>query len=461
MLRGLVAAMPPAQRVTLPHVATLSLDGTALAISLALTISASLLFGLIPAIRAIRTERLQSTRGVAGLGARELRLQSTFVVIQVALALVLLAGAGLIGQSLRRLLDVSPGFRTDHLMTMTVALPADRYQEPAEIGQFHTDMVSRLSGLPGVAGVTMINQLPLSGAGNSGGFTIVGDVSAKETVTLVRTAAANYFDVMGIKLEAGRTFAPVDTPAAPQVVVVNRALASRAFGDEAAIGKRIMFPFMPDQQLEIVGIVGNEQYDGLDKSMGPVLYFPQTQDPESNFSLAVRTAGEPRAVLPSIVAEIGRMDPAIAVYSRVTMDEIMNASEPVFRRRSVLALIGGFALATLLLAAVGLYGVLAQVVAERTREIGVRLALGAGRGEIFAGVIRRGFTPVAIGIALGLGASIASGRLLGGLLFGTKATDPTTLAAALTLIALVALAACVVPARRALRVDPAVALRGE
>lgn len=459
MLKGLIASMPPAQRVTLPHVASLTLDGTALAISLVLTISASLLFGLIPAIRAIRTERLQSTRGVAGMGARELRLQSAFVVIQVALALVLLAGAGLIGQSLRKLLDVSPGFRTDHLLTMTVALPADRYQDPASLGQFHTDMAARLGALPGIQGVTVINQLPLNGGGNTGGFTVVGDVSAKETITFVRTAAANYFDVMGVTLEAGRTFAAADTPAAPQVVVVNRALADRAFGGADAIGKRIMFPFMPGQQMEIVGIVGNEQYDGLDKSLGPVLYFPQSQGPQSNFSLAVRTAGEPRAALPSVVAELGRIDPAIAVYSRLTMDEIMNASEAVFRRRSVLTLIGGFAIATLILAAVGLYGVLAQVVAERTREIGVRLALGAGRGQIFASVIRRGLTPVAIGIALGLGASILSGRLLGGLLFGTKATDPSTLAASLALIAIVALAACIIPARRALRINPIAAIR--
>ena len=459
MLRGLIASMPPAQRLTLPHVATLSIDGAALGISLILTISASLLFGLVPAIRAIRTDRLQSTRGVAGANARELRLQSAFVVVQVALALILLAGAGLIGQSLRKLLDVSPGFRTDHLLTMNVALPADRYKDPASIGQLQTDLLSRLTSSPGVLAATLIDQLPLSGGGNTGGFTVVGDVTAKETITFVRSAAANYFDVMGIPLQAGRAFAPADTPDSTQAVIVNRALADKAFGGADVIGRRIQFPFMPGQQMEIVGVVGNENFDALDKGVSPVLYFSQTQGPYPSFNLALRTASDPRAALPAVVAEIGRVDPAITLTSRLTMDEIMNASEAVFRRRSVLSLIGGFAIATLLLAAVGLYGVLAQVVAERTREIGVRLALGAGRGEIFASVIRRGLTPVAIGLLAGLGGTLLSGRLLGGLLFGTTASDPATLGAALALIAVVAVAACIIPARRALRVDPVEALR--
>jgi putative ABC transport system permease protein len=461
MLRGLVASMPPVQRVTLPHVATLSLDGTALAISLVLTISASLLFGLVPALRAIRTERLQSTRGVAGAGARELRLQSTFVVVQVALALVLLAGSGLIGQSLRRLLDVSPGFRTDHLLTMSVALPADRYKDPAAIGQFQTDLLLRMAGSPGIAGATLIDQLPLTGGGNTGGFTVVGDPRAKETITLVRSAASNYFDVMGVKLEAGRKFAPGDTAASTQVVMVNRALADRAFGGtREALGQRIQFPFMPGQLMEIVGIVGNEQFDALDRGMQPVLYFAQSQGSYPSFSLVLRTTGDPAAAVPSAVAEVGRLDPSVTLSSRLTMDQIMNSSEAVFRRRSVLTLIGGFAIATLILAAIGLYGVLAQVVAERTREIGVRLALGAGRSAIFASVIRRGLTPVAIGLALGLGGSLLSGRLLAGLLFGTTSKDPMVLAVSLVLITVVALAACVIPARRALRVNPVDALRG-
>lgn len=456
MLRGLVAAMPPAQRLTLPHIASLTLDGQALAISLTLTIAASLLFGLIPAWRTARVDRLQSTRGVVGLGARELRLQSAFVVVQVALAMLLLAGAGLMAQSLRRLLDVSPGFRTDHLLTMTVALPPARYPAPAALNAIQADLTSTISALPGVLGASLIDQLPLTGAGNNGSFTIVGDTSRRETTTLVRNAAANYFDVMGIRLEAGRPFTAIDLAPNSQTVLVNRALADAAFGG-LVLGKKLMFPFMPDQQLEVVGIVGNEQFDALDRAPKPVLYFPQNGN---QFSLVVRTAGDPSAMIGPVVAAVNELDPSAPIYQRATMDQIVSASEAVFRRKSVLTLIGGFAVAALLLAAVGLYGVLTQVVAQRTREIGVRLALGAGRPAIAGAVIRRGLVPVAFGLLLGLGGSLLMGRYLGGLLYGTSASDASTLAAVAAALTVSALAACVIPARRALRVDPAEALRG-
>jgi putative ABC transport system permease protein len=458
MVRGLVASMPPAQRLTLPHIASLSLDGQALAISLALTILASLIFGLIPAWRTARTDRLQSTRGVAGLGVRELRLQSAFVVVQVALALLLLAGAGLMAQSLRRLLDVSPGFRTDHLLTMTVALPQGKYKDAPAVASFHEVLTDRMAAVPGVLGASINDQLPLGGAGNNGSFTVVGDSSAKETVTLVRSVAANYFDVMGIRLEEGRRFAPADTPSSPAVVLVNRIVVERA--GVPLLGKRVVFPFMPGQEMEVVGIVGNEQYDAIDRAPQPVLYFPQSQGPSTNFTLLLRTAGDPAGMIPSVVAAVAELDPSIPVYQRMSMEDILGRSEAVFRRRSVLALIGGFAASALLLAAVGLYGVLTQTVAQRTREIGVRVALGAGRAEIAGEVLRRGLAPVGIGIATGLAGSLALGRYLGGLLYGTSATDPLTLSVVAAALAVTALAACVIPARRALRVNPVDALRG-
>ena len=457
MVRGLVASMPPAQRLTLPHIASLSLDGQALAISLGLTIVASLVFGMIPAWRTARTDRLQSTRGVTGLGARELRLQSAFVVVQVALALLLLAGAGLMAQSLRRLLDVSPGFRTDHLLTMTVALP-QRYREAPAISSFHRVLTDRMASLPGVLGASINDQLPLGGAGNSGSFTIVGDAGSKETVTLVRTVAENYFDVMGIRVEEGRRFAPTDSPSSPPVVLVNRIVVERA--GVPLVGKRVVFPFMPGQEMEVVGIVGNEQYDALDRAAQPVLYFPQTQGPSTNFTLLLRTAGDPAAMVPSVVAAIAELDPSIPVYQRASMDDILSRSEAVFRRRSVLTLIGGFAASALLLAAVGLYGVLTQIVAQRTQEIGVRLALGAGRAKIAGDLLRRGLAPVAIGVAAGLAGSLALGRYLGGLLYGTSAEDPLTLSFVVAVLGATALVACIIPARRALRVNPVDALRG-
>lgn len=460
MISGLVAALPAAQRVTLPHLASLTLDASALIISLLLTVTASLLFALLPAWRSVRTDRLQSTRGVAGRSARELRMQSALVVVQVALALILLVGAGLIAQSIRKLLDVSPGFRPDHLLTMAVALPDAKYNDADRVHAFQADLERQMSQLPGVLGATTIDQLPLTGAGNTGAFVVKGDVTARETVTLVRTAAANYFSVMGIRLEAGRPFGPVDTMSSAPVVLINRDLAERAF-DGDPIGKRIMFPFMPGQEMEIIGVVGNEQFDALDRAQQGVLYFPQTQSAGGSFNLLLRTAGDPVAMVPTAVAAIGRMDPTVPVFSRLTMEQIVNASPAVFRRRSVFTLVGGFAAATLLLAAVGLYGVLAQVVAERTREIGVRLALGASRSGVFGAMLRRGMLPVGIGIGVGLAGSSMAGPLLASLLFGTRPTDPLTLIVVGTLLVVVAFFACVIPARRALRIDPANALRGE
>jgi putative ABC transport system permease protein len=274
----------------------------------------------------------------------------------------------------------------------------------------------------------------------------------------VRSVAANYFDVMGIRREGGRPFAPTDTSSNPPVVLVNRIVVERA--GVPLLGKRVVFPFMPGQEMEVVGIVGNEQYDALDRAPQPVLYFPQTQGPSTNFTLLVRTAGDPSAMIPAVVGAVAELDPSIPLYQRMSMEEILSRSEAVFRRRSVLTLIGGFAGSALLLAAVGLYGVLTQAVAQRSREIGVRVALGAGRLQIAGDILRRGLAPVAIGIAAGLAGSLALGRYLGGLLYGTSAADPMTLTLVIVTLATVALIACIIPARRALRVNPVEALRG-
>jgi len=457
MIRGLVATMPQTQRLNLPHMTTLSLDGQALAISLVITLSASLLFGLLPAWRTARSDQRQPSRGVAGLGTRELRLQSAFVVIQVALALVLLAGAGLMAQSLRRLLNVSPGFRTDHLLTMTVAPPDGRYSEPPAVAAFYRTLIERVRALPGVRDASIIDHLPLNGNGNTTAIVIAGDPGSRETTTVIRQTGANYFGVMGIPVEEGRAFTAADQATSPRVAMVNRALASRLGG--AVVGTRISLTVRRAVEIEVVGIVGNERFGALDAETDPVLYFPQTQGFGADYSLVVRTMGAPATMTPAVVSAIHEIDPSIPLYSRLTMDEILDRSDAVFRRRSVLTLIGGFAIAALLLASVGLYGVLTQVVAQRTREIGVRLALGAGTAAIAGDILRRALTPVALGLLIGLGGSLLAGPYLGAMLYGTRATDPVTLVVVSVALGLAALVACVVPARRALSVDPVTALR--
>jgi predicted permease len=458
MVNGIIAALPPAQRLALPHVASLSLDLPALTISLGLTLSASMLFGLVPAWRSVRADRLQSTRGVAGHGVHELRLQSAFVIVQVGLALILLAGTGLMAQSVRRLLDVSPGFRADHLLTTTLALPQDKYADFDHLRTAHADLLTHLSSLPGVLGAATIDQLPLSGNSSSSKVAVVGDSSARETTVLVRAVSPNYFEVTGIPIRAGRVFAPTDVPSAPSVAVVNQAFAGQALRGSVQ-GTRVMFTVMPDRPLDVIGVVGNERYESLDVASQPVLYVPDTQLPSPTFSLLLRTANAPDEQFSSVLGEVARFDPGITVYARATMDQVVNRSPAVFRRRSVLTLIAGFAVAAIVLAAVGLYGVLTQVVAQRTREIGVRLALGAGRGNIAGSVIRRGLVPVAAGLAAGLGGSVLMGPYLRGLLFGTSTTDPVALGVVVLVLGLVATVACIIPARRALRVDPVVALR--
>jgi putative ABC transport system permease protein len=458
MVNGLIAALPPAQRLTLPHIASLSIDGQALGISLALTLSASVLFGLLPAWRSVRSDRLQATRGVASQGVQELRLQSVFVVVQVALALILLAGAGLMAQSVRRLLNVSPGFRADHLLTATVALPQDKYKDAGGLRTAHADLLARVSSLPGVLGAALIDQLPLSGSTSSGSVAVVGDPSARETTVLIRAVSANYFETMGVPLRAGRTFASSDLPSGPPIVIVNQLFADMVLGSDLQ-DRRVVFPARPNAPLTIVGVVANEQFESLDAATKPVLYLPATRLPAPTFSLVLRTAGPPEDRFPSLVADIGRFDSSITVFKRATMDQLVNRSPAVFRRRSVLMLIAGFAAAAIILAGVGLYGVLAQVVAQRTREIGVRLALGAAPGTIARSVIRRGLIPVAGGLVVGLGGSVLMGHYLTGLLFGTAATDPVALGIVVVVLCLAAAIACFIPTRRALRVDPVVALR--
>lgn len=459
LLRGLVAAIPPRQRLSLPHVNTLSLDTPALAIALGVTVVAAVLFGVVPAWRTARADRLRVSRGLAGASRDDMRWQSLFLAVQVAIAVTLLAGAGLMAQSVNRLLNVSPGFRTDHLFTATVSLPAARYQTVDARLSAQRDILDRLRAMPGVAGASVINQLPLDGGGNSGTVARRGDPADAAIETLVRSAGAGYFSLMGIPVVEGRGFLPTDVPGAPQVVVINEMLARQLAPGRSAVGLDVGFPFMPGQYLHVVGVVGNEKYDSLEAPMKPVLYFAQTQEGYSGFSLVVRTVGEPGAMANPVASEIARLDPTITVYQRTTMDGLMTASTAVFRRRSVLMLMGGFALAALVLAAVGIYGVLSQRVASQRRELGVRIALGAGRQEIVRGVMRRGLAPVAIGLVTGLAASVAGGRALGSLLYGTRAWDPTTLMAVSATLALVSLAACALPTRRAVRVDPVSVLR--
>jgi putative ABC transport system permease protein len=452
-----VAGLPPSQRASLPRLQQLGLDLPTVALSAGVVIGAVFVFGLMPAIRTSRVSTMLSSRGAVGLTRRDLWLQGGFIASQSAVALVLLFGAGLMGQSVRRLLDVSPGFQTSQLLTGTISMSGDRYPTPEAVAAFHRQALDAIAAIPGVRGAASINDLPLTGRSPIGALSVAGDPAGGQNTVLVRTVTANYFGVMGIPLLSGRPFQTGDRVGAPPVVLVNRQLADAVFSGNA-IGRRVTFPFSGPTPLEIVGVVGDEQFDALDQPLRPVVYFPYEQGPIGEFSLVVRTAGEPTALASSVRAAVARLDPALPVYQVRTMDEIM-ASGGVFRRRMVLRLMSGFAVAALLLAAVGLYGVLAQVVAHRKREIGIRLALGARGRAIAAAVLKPGFVAVGAGLVLGVLGCLAGGRLLGSLLYQTAATDLTALALVVIVLIVAASAASVAPVRRALRVDPAESLR--
>ena len=313
MMQALVAAIPAGERARLPHIASLGLDWRAVGITAGLTVVASLVFGLAPAWLAARREHhisLGSIRGVAGPGVREMRVQSSLIALQVALAVVLLVGAGLMARSLIRLLDVSPGFDADRILTVSLALPATQETTEAQMNAVHGELIERLRALPGVDNASSIDILPLTGSGNTGSLTIRGDASRRETVTLLRSAARGYFDTMGIELLAGRAFTNVDTPEAPPVVMINERLATAAFGDANPVGQRISFPFVPNRDFEIIGVVGNERFASIDVEAGPVLYFPYSQEPDNQFALVIRAEGDPALLAGSARDAIAQLHPA-------------------------------------------------------------------------------------------------------------------------------------------------------
>ena len=459
MMQALVAAIPAGERARLPHIASLGLDWRAVAITAALTILASLAFGLAPAWLSARREHLGSMRGVAGPGAREMRVQSSLIALQVALAVVLLVGAGLMGRSLLRLLDVSPGFDADRVISLSVSLPVTRDTTTAQVVAAHDELLARLRALPGVMQAASTDQLPLSGPGNTGSLTVIGDATRRETVTQLRTVAHSYFETMGIPVIRGRGFGPADIEGGPMAVLVNERLAAVFEGNP--IGRRVTFPFTEGIEFEIAGIVGNERVNAIDVDPGPVIYFPFAQGADNQFSVMLRAAGDPAALAGPARAAIAEVNPAAPVFGVMTMSELLGTSEPVFQRRSVLTMMGGFAVAALLLAAIGLYGVLAQIVARRRREIGVRLALGARGSSIASSVAKKVVAALAAGLAAGLIGSVFLGRALESLLFGIKTFDAMTLVCVVASLGVAAAIACLVPIRRAIKVDPVEALRGE
>jgi len=454
---------------TIPRVHEISVDPRVAGFTLLVSVLTGLLFGLAPAIQVSRpdlTDALkESGRSTAGL--RRNRLRSTLVVSEVALSLVLLVGAGLMIRSFAKLNQVDPGFKPAQVMTLGVSLLRTKYPEDEQVAQAYSQILEHAAAVPGVESVAAISDLPLTGSNISDSFTIEGRPPiAKETEpsTEYHIVTPRYFESMGIPLLSGRDFAQNDTRQSPNVVVINDVFARRHFVGENPLGHRLKLQGQERDPLVIIGVVGNVRQLGLDERLTPELYVPLLQDPLSpdyqrSMTLVVRSKSDPGAIAGSLRAAVTSVDKSLPVYELKPMTEHLRDS--LARRRFNLILLTVFSCVALALAAVGIYGVISYGVTQRTHEMGIRMALGAKPRDVLSLVVRQAMLLALGGVGIGLLASWALTRLMKGLLFSVSVTDPMTFVAIAVLMTLIALLACLIPALRATRVDPLVALRYE
>ncbi|HYO63006.1 MAG TPA: ABC transporter permease [Pyrinomonadaceae bacterium] len=462
---GALVAISPRDLVNLHGV---GINFTVLAWTLAVTLATGIIFGLAPALEATRLNLNDSLKeggkGSGGQGARSNRLRSGLVVAEVALALVLLASAGLMVKSFVRLQKIDAGFNTENVLTMVVRLPGRKYREDAQLVGFFRQATERVRALPGVRDVGLVNFLPLyGGLGSNTSFTVEGEPApplGQEPSTHVRVSDPGYFGAMGIPLLRGRNFTDIEMSEARRVVIISESLARKHFPGQDPLGKRISVSmFEQPTPTEIVGVVGDVRYESLTDEAEPTTYFPPADLPYPFMTFVIRTDGDPAEMTPAVRRELSAIDPDQPVSDVRTMRQVM--ADTTGRARFNTLLFGLFAGLATLLAAVGIFGVMNYSVTLRTREIGIRMALGAQPARVLMLVLRQGLLLTLVGIGIGLVGALALTRVMSSLLFGVDATDPLTYAAIMLLLTVVSLIACYIPARRATRIDPLTALRYE
>ena len=451
---------------TLPRVEEIGLDLRVLGFALVLSLLTGLLFGLAPVWRVAGRDLAEGLasggRSVAG-GSGIHRARSALVLGEVALAFVLLAGASLLLRSFERLQQVDPGFASDRVLTARVSLPRLAYPEGERWLAFGRDLLARAEAEPGVRFAALVSDAPLGDSPPYFGFGIQGGETPQPGAVqdaAVFTASTAYFETLRIPLVRGRLFEPGDRAGGQDVAILSESAAQRYWKGRDPIGARITFgdPTDPEASwLTVVGVVGDVLHEQLNSEAYPQIYLPFEQAPMRSMVLTLRTSGNPSALVPAIRRELAALDPTLPLADVSTLDDRKAVS--LSRPRVNATVLGGFALAALVLAAVGIYGVVAYGVVQRTRELGIRMALGAGGSTLLRMVIRQGMRPVLGGMAVGLLGALAGGRLIRGLLFGVGSGDPATLAVVTCFLVAVALAAMYLPARRASRSDPMTALR--
>jgi predicted permease len=460
---GIVALSPDA----LPRAREIGLDGRVLAFTIGVTLMTGLAFGLVPALSASRPDLHDALKdGTRGTSSGRGRLRKALVVTEVALSLVLLVGTGLMARSFLRLRQVDPGFRADHVLSLRVSLPTPNGPstdaDKERYVSYFARAATRLAALPGVEAAGAITLLPFDGDSNDNSFDVEGYVPRSpgdKPDNEMREVAGDYFSTLRIPLVRGRLLDSRDVGGAPLVAVINQTMAQRYWPNQDPIGKRIkLHSRSAPEWRTIVGIVGDVRGFGLDVPARAEMYFPHAQVRRSaGLALVARTTGDPAALATTVRAALGEIDANQPVFAIQPLETLLSAS--LAQRRLALMLMLIFGGAALLLAAVGIYGVMSYTVAQRTQEIGIRVALGAQPGDVLGMVVRDGMLLVAAGLGLGLGGALGLTRLVSSLLFGVSATDVVTYAVIALILAAVALAATVIPARRATRVDPMLALR--
>ena len=459
-----VRALVQAQVRQIPRLQEIGVDVRVLGFALLITALAGVVFGLAPVL-ALREGSLRqplSRRGGEDAGApRGRRLRGALVSIQVALCLMLLTGAGLTVRSLANLLSVDPGFDPRGVLTVQLRLPGDAYGTPDRRAAFYQELARRVAALRGVESVGLVNFLPLRGITPGTSVHLVGQPeppAGQAPVTEVNTVDAGYFGAMRTPVVLGRGFAAADRLGAPNVVLINQAFADQVLKGSPPVGQRIRVDMAePDSVLEIVGVVGDMRREALDVAPRPAVFYPFLQTPPADMTVVLRASGSPAALGAQVRSEVATLDRSLPVLSVETLESRL--AETTADRRYPMLLLSLLAALALVLSAIGLYGVLAYIVGQRSREIGLRRALGATGGGIARLVVGEGFRFVGLGVAAGLAASLATTRFLGRLLYGLSPGDPVTLVLVAGVLMGVAALATWLPTRRALRVDPAVTLR--
>ena len=462
---GLLGFLP----ADLPRGGEIAIDGRVLIFTLVVSAVTGLVFGLVPALHTARFQLFPALKegGSTPAGGERNRLRRAIVVSEMALTLALLVGAGLLMRTFWRLTDVDPGFDQDNLLTFQISVPSSQVDDPTRRSEFYRRLIERIGALPGVDSVAGGTTLPFSNRDIGLAFRILGrpePPSGDEPKARYNSISPEYFRTLGISLLAGRPFTALDGPGRPGVMIINEAMAQRFWPGEDPIGQRVEPLIIIEEDgavepFEIVGVVGNVRNKSLDTAASPCMYVPSRHQTWASMYFAVRTTGDPLSLVSAIRSEAAAVTKEQAPHSFRRMDQCLVGS--LARRKFSMLLLGVFAIAALVITAVGVYGVFSHTVAQRTHEIGVRMALGAQPEDVLRLVLRRGLALTGPGLCIGVLLALASTRMLSSMLYEISATDPTTFVGVCLLLGMVALLACYIPARRATKVDPMVALRCE